>query len=88
MGRRLARTINPRTVTVARIIKEYAQEITMAVWDMYNIVGGKSDACRTWTKHHMLLADALLFSPDGFRSQRNSLHQSLPSASYVTLPSS
>lgn len=26
MGRRRARTINPRTVTAARIIKEYAQE--------------------------------------------------------------
>ena len=38
VGRRRARTINPRTVTAARIIKEYAQEHKMAVCDMYNIV--------------------------------------------------
>ena len=77
VGRRRARTINPRTVTAARIIKEYAQENKMAVWDMYNIVGGKTDACRNWTKHHMLRADGIHFTPDGYRLQGNLLHQAL-----------
>ena len=77
VGRRRARTINPRTVTAARIIKEYAQENKMAVWDMYNIVGGKTDACRNWTKHHMFRADGIHFTPDGYRLQGNLLHQAL-----------
>ncbi|GAB6980520.1 SGNH/GDSL hydrolase family protein [Phocaeicola sartorii JCM 17136 = DSM 21941] len=77
VGRRRARTINPRTVTAARIIKEYAQEHKMAVWDLYNIVGGKTDACRNWTKHRMLRADGIHFTPDGYRLQGNLLHQAL-----------
>lgn len=77
VGRRRARTINPRTVTAARIIKEYAEEHRMAVWDMYNIVGGKTDACRNWTKHRMLRADGIHFTSDGYRLQGNLLHQAL-----------
>ena len=77
VGRRRARTINPRTVTAARMIKEYAQEHQMAVWDMYNIVGGKTDACRNWTKHRMLRADGIHFTPEGYRLQGNLLHQAL-----------
>ena len=77
VGRRRARTINPRTVTAARMIKEYAQENDMAVWDMYTIVGGKTDACRNWTKHRMLRADGIHFTPEGYRLQGNLLHQAL-----------
>lgn len=77
VGRRRSRTINPRTMTAARMIKEYAQEHQMAVWDMYNIVGGKNDACRNWTKHRMLRADGIHFTPEGYRLQGNLLHQAL-----------
>lgn len=77
VGRRRARTINPRTVTAARVIKEYALENEMAVWDMYNVVGGKTDACRNWTKHQMLRADGIHFTPEGYRLQGNLLHQAL-----------
>lgn len=77
VGRRRARVVNPRTVTAARMIKEYAQEHKMAVWDMYNIVGGKTDACRNWTKHRMLRADGIHFTPEGYRLQGNLLHEAL-----------
>lgn len=77
VGRRRSRTVNPRTVTAARMIKEYAQEHDMAVWDMYNIVGGKTDACRNWTGHRMLRADGIHFTPQGYRLQGNLLHQAL-----------
>lgn len=77
VGRRRARTVNPRTVTTARIIKEYACKHRMAVWDMYTIVGGKTDACKNWTKHRMLRADGIHFTPDGYRLQGNLLHQAL-----------
>lgn len=77
VGRRRSRTVNPRTVTVARIIKEYACEHQMAIWDMYTIVGGKTDACRNWTKHHMFRADGIHFTPEGYRLQGNLLHQAL-----------
>ena len=76
-GRRRSRTVNPRTATAARVIKEYAQEHKMAVWDLYHIVGGKTDACRNWTKHHMFRADGIHFTPEGYRLQGNLLHQAL-----------
>ena len=87
MGRRRSRTINPRTVTAARIIKEYAQTHDMAVWDMYGIVGGKTDACRNWTKHRMLRADGIHFTHEGYRLQGNLLHQALIKAynEYVSI---
>ncbi|MDE6179797.1 MAG: SGNH/GDSL hydrolase family protein [Phocaeicola sp.] len=77
VGRRKVRTINPRTVWAAHVIKEYAQEHQIAVWDMYNIIGGKTDACRNWTKHNMLRPDGIHFTPEGYRLQGNLLHQAL-----------
>lgn len=75
VSRRRARTVNPRTVTVARVIKDYAHEHQMAVWDMYNIVGGKNDACRNWTKQGMLRADGIHFTVGGYQLQGKLLHQ-------------
>lgn len=77
VGRRRSRTVNPRTATATRVIKDYARENEMAVWDMYNIVGGKTDACRNWTQHHMLRPDGIHFTPEGYRLQGNLLHQAL-----------
>lgn len=76
-GRRRSRIVNPRTVTVARTIREYAQEHHLAVWNLYDIVGGKTDACRNWTKHRMIRADGIHFTPEGYRLQGNLLHQAL-----------
>ena len=77
VGRRRSRVINPRTVTVARIIREYACKHGMAVWDMYTVVGGKTDACKNWTRNHLLRADGIHFTPEGYRLQGNLLHQAL-----------
>lgn len=76
-GRRRSRVVNPRTVSAARVIKEHAHKHNMAVWDMYNIVGGKTSACRNWTKHRMFRPDGIHFTPDGYRLQGNLLHQAL-----------
>lgn len=77
VGRRRSRAVNPRTVTVARVIREYAEAHRMAVWDMYTIIGGKTDACKNWTKHHLLRADGIHFTSEGYRLQGNLLHQAL-----------
>ena len=77
VGRRRSRVINPRTVTVSRIIREYARKHGMAVWDMYTVVGGKTDACKNWTRNHLLRADGIHFTPEGYRLQGNLLHQAL-----------
>lgn len=74
---RRSRTPNPRTVTAARTITDYAQEHGMASWDLYNVVGGKSDACRNWSKHRMLRVDGIHFTPEGYRLQGNLLHRAL-----------
>ncbi len=76
-GGRRARTANPRTATVAGVISGYARQHGMAVWDLYEIAGGKSDACRNWTKHRLLRPDGIHFTAEGYRLQGNLLHQAL-----------
>ncbi len=76
-GGRRSRTVNPRTMTVVGVIKEYAREQGMAVWNLYEIVGGKAYACRNWTKHRMLRSDGIHFTSEGYRLQGNLLHQAL-----------
>lgn len=77
VSRRRIRVVNPRSVVAARVIKDYSREHNLAVWDMYNIVGGKTDACRNWTKHRMIRPDGIHFTVEGYRLQGNLLHQAL-----------
>lgn len=77
VSRRRVRTVNPRSITVARVIKDYSREHNLAVWDMYNVVGGKTDACRNWTKHRMIRPDGIHFTVEGYRLQGNLLYQAL-----------
>lgn len=75
VGRRRSRTINPRTVTAARMIREYAADKRLAVWDLYSIVGGKANAVPNWSRSRLLRADGIHFTPEGYRLQGNLLHQ-------------
>ncbi len=72
--------INPRTETVVNTIKECAQEQNIAVWDLYSIVGGRTDACHNWRRSQMLRQDGVHFTPDGYTLQGKLLHQALVKA--------
>lgn len=69
--RRQKRTyaINPRTVTAVETIKKYAREHKLAVWDLYNLVGGKESACTNWTKAELMRPDHIHYLPQAYALQ-------------------
>ncbi len=46
--RRRTYKINPRTAVAVQTIRCYADENGLAVWDMYEILGGTHRACLNW----------------------------------------
>lgn len=44
----------------------------------YVYCGGREDRClQNWTRNHLLRADGIHFTPEGYRLQGNLLHQAL-----------
>ncbi len=78
-GRRTP-TGNPNTPIACSVIKECASQRGAAVWDMFSIVGGRTDACRNWTRVGMLRRDGVHFTPDGYTLQAKLLHEALAKA--------
>lgn len=75
-GRRRARTVNPRTERVARVITDYAHSHGLAAWNLYAVAGGRN-AVKNWTRYRLLRADGIHFTPEGYRWQGVWLHRAL-----------
>ena len=75
--RRRTYVINPRTATAVATIHRYAKEHRLLVWDLYEVVGGKSRACLNWTAARLMRPDHVHFLPEGYILQGNLLYQSL-----------
>lgn len=73
-GRR-GRTINPRTPLVVETERAFAKENRIALWDLYDIVGGKEHACRNWTAAHAYQRDKIHFTHEGYALQGLLLHE-------------
>lgn len=69
--------VNPRTETASEIIKKYARENHMAVWDLYGIAGGKKNACTNWQRAGMMRPDHVHYIPEGYRLQGTLLFEAL-----------
>lgn len=67
--RRRTFTINPRTAIAVQAIREYADENGLAVWDMYNILGGTRRACLNWTEAGLMRPDHVHYMPEGYELQ-------------------
>ncbi len=78
--RRRTYVINPRTATAVATIHRYAKEHRLLVWDMYEVVGGKSRACLNWTAARLMRSDHVHFLPEGYILQGNLLYQALITA--------
>ena len=78
--RRRTYVINPRTATAVATIHRYAKEHRLLVWDMYEVVGGKSRACLNWTAARLMRPDHVHFLPEGYILQGNLLYQALITA--------
>ena len=73
MGR--SRIINKRTPLVVNTAKEFARKNGMAVWDLYDIVGGEKYACKNWTDAGMYQKDKIHFTREGYTLQGLLLHE-------------
>ena len=74
-GRRGPRIVNPRTSQVVQTQKAYAVSHGLAVWDLYNIAGGKRYACRNWNSAGCYQRDKIHFTAEGYRLQGLLLHE-------------
>lgn len=75
-GRR-GRVINPRTPAVVDNELQFARQKGMAVWNLYDIVGGKSRACFNWSAANMFQHDKIHFTHDGYKFQGRLLHEAI-----------
>ncbi|WP_294595190.1 GDSL-type esterase/lipase family protein [uncultured Phocaeicola sp.] len=67
-GRR-GKIINPRTPLVVENELKFAREHGIAIWDMYDIVGGKQRACLNWNAANMYQRDKIHFTHEGYTLQ-------------------
>lgn len=73
-GRR-GKIINPRTPLVVENELKFAREHGIAIWDMYDIVGGKQRACLNWDAAKMYQCDKIHFTHEGYTLQGLLLHE-------------
>lgn len=73
-GRR-GKIINPRTPLVVENELKFAREHGIAIWDMYDIVGGKQRACLNWNTAKMYQRDKIHFTHEGYTLQGLLLHE-------------
>lgn len=73
-GRR-NKVINTRTPLVVDTEKEFAKTNGMAIWNMYDVVGGKTFACKNWTAAGMFQKDKIHFTREGYTLQGLLLHE-------------
>lgn len=73
-GRR-GKIINPRTPLVVENELKFAREHGIAIWDMYDIVGGKQCACLNWNAAKMYQRDKIHFTHEGYTLQGLLLHE-------------
>lgn len=75
--RRRTYKVNPRTVMAVQTIRRYADDNGLAVWDMYNILGGAQRACLNWQEAGLMRPDHVHYLPDGYALQGKLLYQAL-----------
>lgn len=74
---RRKKSVNTRTPLVAKTIREYAVKRGYAVWDMYEIAGGRERACLNWIKGNYMVRDRVHYTADGYKVQGNLLYEAL-----------
>lgn len=75
--RRRTYKVNPRTAVAVQTIRRYADESGLAVWDMYEILGGIRRACLNWQEAGLMRPDHVHYLPEGYRLQGELFYQAL-----------
>lgn len=78
-GRNRRRTyrINPRTAVAVQTIRRYADANGLAVWDVYDILGGAHRACLNWKEAGLMRPDHVHFLPEAYVLQGELLYRAL-----------
>lgn len=71
---------NANTPRVASNIKRVGEQRKVAVWDMFNIVGGERYACRNWLGAELMRPDRIHYTPEGYRLQGKMLGEAIVKA--------
>jgi lysophospholipase L1-like esterase len=74
-GRRTRYAVNPRVQAAADVIRRYAGDHQLAVWDMFAAVGGDKRACVNWTDAKLMRPDHVHFLPEGYALQGDLLYE-------------
>lgn len=72
---RWQKVINVRTPRVVDTEKNFAAENGLAVWDLFDVVGGEKFACKNWTAAGMFQRDKIHFTHEGYTLQGLLLHE-------------
>lgn len=70
-------SVNPRTAIAVRTIHRFARKNGLAVWDMYEVVGGSQRACKNWVSAHLMRPDHVHYLPEGYALQGNLLYEAI-----------
>lgn len=74
-GGRKGKVVNPRTPRVVATELDYAARHGLAVWNLYDIVGGAKSACRNWVAGNYFQRDRIHFTHEGYRMQALLFHE-------------
>ena len=75
--RRRTYKVNPRTAIAVRTICRFADDNGLAIWNLYDIVGGIRRACFNWQEAGLMRPDHVHYTPEGYLLQGKLLHQAL-----------
>lgn len=76
-GQKKRYAINNNTVKAAQTIKLYADKQHLMVWDLYNAVGGVSNACKNWLNSGLIYKDYLHYIAKGYELQGQLLYEAI-----------
>lgn len=75
--RRRTYSINPRTAIAVETMRRFADDNGLAVWDMYEAVGGRQRACLNWQEAKLMRPDHVHYLPEGYVLQGELFYQAL-----------
>lgn len=75
--RRRTYKINPRTAVAAQVIRRFADDNGLAVWDMYEVFGGIRRACLNWQEAGLMRPDHVHYLPEGYVLQGEMFYRAL-----------
>lgn len=75
--RRRTYAINPRTATAVGVMRRFATNHQLALWDMYTLVGGSQRACKNWKEAGLMRPDHVHYMPEGYFLQGELLYEAL-----------